>query len=191
MGNEPMHEETDYSSLITRWTERRLDEQSDDRIRQVALEAADERIILFSALGASVWAAKQYGWPAVAIIVPVAILLWWENGLGSTPNRYELTAKAENIVRFQIIAEAFAAGEAVWKLDTAEGSEKCAIYPVDNERWSGFWKRAYETALALEKLGPRGRRNRVVRARKVAREALRQGRELARREGVEMVFWAY
>lgn len=167
----------------------------DDRIRQIAREEADKRISAVAFMLGLWWVSKEYGREASYIVIAlgVAYFIWTIVRLDWDPKheRHLIGLRADDLNRLAIIADAYAAGELVWKLFENEyPSDKRSIAAVESDRWDGSWKRIYDYILELQAMSPRQRRKRLMIAARRANPALEQGEAMSKQEDAELTFWA-
>lgn len=190
-----MKTEDDYPSLVSDLSEHLSAPDPDERIRQIVRQEADKRIMIFVGIGAFLWAAGKYGWiGAISVLglgIAAAIFSAWRDDFDPRHERHLVTLNAENLVRLEIVTEAAAAGKSAWALEEKEyegGTRR--IVAAENDHWDRFWERTYKVALELEKLSPRERGKRLLKAANAAREPLAQAKDMAKRDKAELIFWA-
>ena len=161
-----MRTEDDYSRLVDALTEQLSGESPDARIRKIAGDESDKRLIYLVGIVGFLWAAKEYGSIAIAAAVGLGIVwMVWRFNFDPKHDRQLVVSKAEDLVRLQITAEAFAAGATVWELEEEEYSgDERQIHATDNDHWKDFWERTYTMALKLKNLSPSERRRRISKA---------------------------
>lgn len=191
-----MRTDNDYFELVSQLDERLSALDPDEqRIRRIARDETDKRILATLGFGAFVWATIEYGWvggvTVFGLAIAAAVFSAWRDGFDPNQERHLVTLKAKDLVRLEIIAEVAAAGQNPWALKEKESERgKREVIVADNDRWVEFWERTYTTALSLEKLSPKEREKRFVNAAAKAKEALVQARGIADREDAELIYWA-
>lgn len=190
----------DYSYLTDKLNEE-LTKSSDlnRQIREIAREEADKAILPFLCLGAFIAAAAIYGRKGAAyaalILVAGAIAYWWNEQRRRGAKPEEIMPQAEHLVRLQITAETFAAGEPCWEVTDKDGEgydlNGLQIHVPDSPRWDDAWERIYKAMQEFRGLSPRQRRKLLKDARRAAAPALARAREMAQQEGAVPVFWVH
>ena len=94
------------------------------------------------------------------------------------------------IVRLQLIAEAEAAGQSVWRVELSDPKAKPLVATEGNEAWTFYWRRVYELSKKHGRLSSRQRAVELRRAINIARPALAAGERLAKAVDGEIIFWA-
>lgn len=190
-----MRTKDDFCEMVSELSERLSSPDPDEHIRQIARYEADKRIVVFLGIAAFFWAAGKYGWiGAVSVLglgIAAAIFSAWRDDFDPRHERHLVTLNAENLVRLEIVTEAAAAGKNAWVLEEKEyEGDTRQIVAAENDHWDRFWERTYKVALELEKLSPRERGKRLLKAANAAREPLAQAKDMAKRDKAELIFWA-
>ena len=115
----------------------------------------------------------------------------WTDDFNPAHDRHLVVSQAEDLIRLQVVAAAFSAGETCWAIQEKKFErDDRKVVAAETLHWDGAWKRIYEAALALEGINPRQRRKRLLNAAKAAESALRQMAEVAKRAEAKPVSWA-
>ncbi len=192
-------EDDEYFDKVQALSERLTGDDPDERIRQIAREETDKRILALTRpllwAGAIWWANHEFGsqglWVAIGAGIAWLILDGLRQDFDPKHDRHLVVSQAEDLNRLMMIDEAFAAGEQVWFVKDKEYERDTRkVHVFDNDRWDSSWRRIHNTALELERLSPRARRKRVRQAAQKVRVPLEQGEALAKREQAELTFWA-
>jgi hypothetical protein len=188
-------DETDYSQLFEELAERLSEPDDSERIRRIARDETDRRVLGWLSVAAFFAAVAYWGWWGLVVAV-VLLLIWgyldhWKAKRQPGGERHLIADQAEDLVRLQIVAEAHQAGERVWSVEPEEyKSAGKKIVAVESARWEVAWRRMYAAALDFRDLSPLQRKRKLKRASEKAREALNQGEAMAKAEDAKLTSWA-
>ena len=194
-----MKSEDDYIRLFDEFEERINAADPDQQIKAVARKEAEGVVNRYAIFLITAWLCywlhDRYDVP-LWVLATGAILIFvvWINYLthfDPATGKGQITLQAEKIARLRIVRDVFEAGDACWQVDDREQfSDDKAVVVADHNQWQGFWKRAYEVALALERLPPYKRERLVKAAVMGAIPALETGDALAKATGTPLIYWA-
>lgn len=192
-----MSEEDDFFERVQSLDRSLSGDSEEGRFRAIARAEADNRVVawvcLFGAIWLAVWLPDKLSLPNW--IVGVGLVSGWiawvmiERTFDPKYERHLIVLRAEDAVRLKRIAKAHDDGLTVWELTESDyvGTKKVN---VREELLEGFWAEVFSLAASMDRLAP-FKRNRVLRtARKAAQPALRMGNDLAKENGVELIYWA-
>jgi hypothetical protein len=174
-------------------------DDEDGRIREIARQEADKRILAYLGpilfVAALWWANRRFGEQGAYLGLGFGAVwfVWTTIRLDWDPKheRHLIGSQAEDLNRLQLLAEAHEAGEQTWLVkEKGYQRDKREIQVFDSDRWGGSWRRIHTFIVELQTLSPRKRRKRIMTAARRARPALEQGQQLADREGAELTYWA-
>jgi hypothetical protein len=187
--------ERNYSQLFDHLCEELSQPQDDDRIRLIARQETDKRMLSWLLLGLFIAAVVVWGWKGVLSAIALCMAYWAFEARQAArvpgADRHLIPLQAEDYIRLKITAEAHAAGESSWAVERGpfnDGEKR--VVASESDRWDDARKRMYETALEFQKLSPIQRKTRLNGAAKEAQAALENGAALAKAEDAKLIYWA-